>query len=163
MAATRDPSRIDDEARLRVDVAHVRDLIGIDAAMDGRLLVDRFVREAAEKNRKPVVGVSPGALSVLSRHAWPGNIRELRNVVEQMVVFARGPRLEESDVPADIRGASPGEPAGMGALAGHSLEEVEREHIRQTLEATGGNRKGAATRLKIGERTLYRKIERYGL
>ncbi|MBI3723779.1 sigma-54-dependent Fis family transcriptional regulator, partial [bacterium] len=132
-------------------------------AGDIPLLVERFVREAAERYRKPVEGITQAALRVLTRHSWPGNIRELRNVVERMVVLARTPRLDESDVPPEIRGAPEAEAQGVGALAGRSLEDIEREHIRQTLEATGGNRKEAASLLKIGERTLYRKIERYGL
>jgi two-component system response regulator HydG len=126
------------------------------------LLVERFLREASAQYKKPIEGISAGALRLLSRQPWKGNIRELRNTIERMVILSPGPILEEEDVPPDYR-AVEGEPSGMGTLVGHSLDEVEREHIRQTLEATGHNRKEAAERLKIGERTLYRKIERYGL
>lgn len=126
------------------------------------LLVERFMREASVQYKKPIEGISAGALRLLARQPWKGNIRELKNTIERMVILAPGARLEEDDVPPDYRSAE-GEPSGMGVLAGHSLEEVEREHIRQTLEATGHNRKEAAERLKIGERTLYRKIELYGL
>ncbi len=126
------------------------------------VLADRFLRDAATQYRKPIEGISPGALRILSRQPWRGNIRELKNTIERMVILSHGPRLEEEDVPLEYR-AEGGEAAGVGALAGLSLDEVEREVIKQTLEATGGNRKEAAERLKIGERTLYRKIERYGL
>ncbi len=126
------------------------------------LLVDRFVRDASLQYKKPIDGISSAALRVLSRQPWKGNIRELRNTIERMVILAHGARLEEDDVPLDYR-AEGTEPLGMSALAGMSLDDVEREVIKQTLEATGGNRKEAAERLKIGERTLYRKIERYGL
>jgi two-component system response regulator HydG len=129
---------------------------------DIALLVDRFIRDFSVVHKKPIDGISPAALKRLARQPWPGNIRELKNTIERMVILAKGPRLEEEDVPLEYRGGD-GEPSGMGALAGYSLDEVERELIRQTLEATGGNRKAAAERLKIGERTLYRKIERYGL
>jgi two-component system response regulator HydG len=126
------------------------------------LLVDRFVRDAAIQYKKPIEGISSAALRVLSRQPWRGNIRELKNTIERMVILARGTRLEEEDVPLDYRSES-AEPLGVAALAGMSLDDVEREVIKQTLDATGGNRKEAAERLKIGERTLYRKIERYGL
>jgi two-component system response regulator HydG len=129
---------------------------------DISLLVELFVRDFAAKYKKNVEGISPAALRLLARQPWRGNIRELKNAVERMVVLATDKRIEEENVPDEYRGGTE-EPGGMGVLAGHSLEEVEREHIRQTLEATGGNRKDAAERLQIGERTLYRKIERYGL
>jgi two-component system response regulator HydG len=126
------------------------------------LIADRFIRDAAVQYKKPIEGISPAALRVLARQPWKGNIRELKNTIERMVILAPGARLEEEDVPLEYRGES-GESAGIGALTGMSLDDVEREVIRQMLEATGGNRKEAAERLKIGERTLYRKIERYGL
>ncbi|HZV02827.1 MAG TPA: sigma-54 dependent transcriptional regulator [Planctomycetota bacterium] len=127
------------------------------------LIVERFLRDAAAQYRKPVEGISPAALRLLQRQPWKGNIRELKNTVERMVILARGTQLEEEDVPLEYRAPGTVEASGMGSLAGMSLDDVEREVIKQTLEATGGNRKETAERLKIGERTLYRKIERYGL
>ena len=106
-------------------------------------------------------------MAALSRHPWRGNIRELRNVVQQMVVLADGPQLTLRDLPRELRGHDSGElpPPGGGdaSLAGRTMEEIEREAIRETLKMTGGNRKSAAELLQIGERTLYRKIEKYGL
>ncbi|HBP21705.1 MAG TPA: sigma-54-dependent Fis family transcriptional regulator, partial [Planctomycetes bacterium] len=92
------------------------------------------------------------------------NIRELRNVVERLVILANGPVIELRDLPRELRGAeaAAGEVEGA-ALAGRSMDDIEREAIRQTLELTEGNRKQAAQMLQIGERTLYRKIEKYGL
>jgi two-component system response regulator HydG len=126
------------------------------------LLVDRFIRDFSVAHKKPIEGISAGALKLLARQPWPGNIRELKNTIERMVILARGSRLEEEDVPLEYRGGE-GETSGMGSLAGHTLRDVERELIRQTLEATGGNRKAAADKIGIGERTLYRKIEEYGI
>ena len=99
--------------------------------------------------------------------SWPGNVRQLRNVVESMVVVDYDGLLDLDDLPEELAG--PAEPAGQPAgaalvqLVGHSLQEVERLFIAETLRVTGGNREVAASKLGIGERTLYRKIKEYGL
>ena len=97
-------------------------------------------------------------------HPWPGNVRQLRNVIENMVVLAGGERLTVDDLPAEIYrppGQAPGE--RLDQLAGISIEEAEKQLIRNTLKMVGGNREQAAGILGIGERTLYRKIKEYGL
>ena len=131
------------------------------------LLVERFVREYAQTYGKPVEGLEADALSALTRHAWRGNIRELRNVVHHMVVLADGPRLRLRDVPRELRGGAAAPEAAAAppptGLAGRTMDEIERDAIKATLELTQGNRKAAADLLQIGERTLYRKIERFGL
>lgn len=130
------------------------------------LLVEHFAREAAQRHGKPVPTFDREALAALSRYSWEeGNIRELRNVIESLIVLA-GPRVELRDIPREIRGGDEASdpPGSEGAsLAGQSMDTIEREAIRQTLEMTGGNRKAAAELLQIGERTLYRKIEKYDL
>ena len=127
------------------------------------ILIDAFVKEFASKYSKPVRGVSPEAHRVLRRHAWPGNVRELRNCIESMVVTCRAGALEVEDLPPSIRGAEPWRDPGAQGLAGRSLEEVERDLIKQTLESASGSREETARLLGIGERTLYRKLDKYGL
>jgi DNA-binding NtrC family response regulator len=133
------------------------------------MLIDRFAREFADAYGKKIDGIEPDALAALRRHSWPGNIRELRNVLQQMVVLAEAPRLTLKDVPRELRGAeastevAAAAAGGGAALAGRSMDEIERDAIRETLRLTDGNRKAAADLLQIGERTLYRKIEKYGL
>jgi DNA-binding NtrC family response regulator len=92
-------------------------------------------------------------------------VRELRNVVENMVVTGTHEILQLSDLPAGLRSeAVPPAAAGGGlALAGRTAKDVEREHIRATLEFVDENRAKAARMMGIGERTLYRKIKEYGL
>ncbi len=126
------------------------------------LLIERFVEEFSQEHGKRVMGISLEARRILNAYAWPGNVRELRNAIEHMVVISKGPVLEAEDIPDYIRGAKP-EPRGVEGLAGLSLEDVERELIRHTLAFTQGNREAAAKMLGIGERTLYRKINKYGL
>ncbi len=136
-----------------------------DRRADISLLADSFAKEFAKRYGKPAEGIDRDVLAILSRHVWKGNIRELRNVIQNMVVLSSGPRLTLRDVPRELRGHESAEAPAQGdtTLAGRSMEEIEREAIRETLKLTGGNRKAAADLLQIGERTLYRKIEKYDL
>ena len=143
-----------------VDLPPLRDRVA-----DIPFLVDTFVRELAARHETPVESASPEVVSILQAQPWPGNVRELRNVVEFMVVTAGVPVLEPQHLPAPMQGAegvAPALPSGT-SLAGMTAREVEREHIRATLEAVGGNRAQAARMMEIGERTLYRKIKEYDL
>jgi two-component system response regulator HydG len=98
-------------------------------------------------------------------YSWPGNVRQLRNVIENMVVLA--PSSDEDlgiDVlPSEIRPVTGETIGGITNLVGISLEQAEKELIRNTLKMTHGNREQAAKVLGIGERTLYRKIKEYEL
>jgi two-component system response regulator HydG len=137
------------------------------------LLIDHFLREFAQQHGRNVRGITPEARTLLVRAGWPGNVRELRNALESMVLLARSDVLDVKDVPETVldrhgaaaRGASelPSDLQGGYDLRGRSAAEVERELIRTNLELVGGNRHKAARILKIGERTLYRKIKEYGL
>ena len=107
----------------------------------------------------------------LREHAGPGNVRELRNVIETMVVLDQDGELGLEDLPRSLRpadmpaveaAAAPARPEAY-ALAGKSLQQVEQDLIAQTLELVAGNRQQAAEMLGMGERTLYRKIKEYGL
>jgi two-component system response regulator HydG len=115
----------------------------------------------------------------LTSYDWPGNVRQLLNVIQNLVVAAIGEgadpnhlTLDLRHIPDDVRtsdeapGLAEGGPErelGAGALAGASLQQLEKRAIRETLRLTGGNREHAAKLLGIGERTLYRKLKEYGL
>jgi two-component system response regulator HydG len=131
------------------------------------LLIHYFLQQSAEKYAKEIEGIEPDAQQILMSYGWPGNVRQLKNVVEQMVVLSSGPKLTADSIPPDIHpagGRLGGEAlGGMNNLVGISLEQAERELIRNTLKLVNGNREQAAKILGIGERTLYRKIKEYGL
>jgi two-component system response regulator HydG len=127
----------------------------------------------------PIPEITDAAMMRLTAYSWPGNVRQLLNVVQNMVVMALGeaaatgapPRLDvrhipdeivTPDSPGDANLDSTGGTAG-GSLAGTSLEQLEKRAIRETLRLTAGNREKAAELLGIGERTLYRKLKEYGL
>jgi two-component system response regulator HydG len=128
------------------------------------LLAHFFIQSAAEKYEKQVEGLTPEVQQFLMGYHWPGNVRQLRTVIENMVVLARGPRLDMDSLPDELRPKGEAAPASaIGNLAGITLDQAERELIRNTLHMTSGNREQAAKMLGIGERTLYRKIKEYGL
>ena len=132
---------------------------------DIALLIEHFLRELGESYQKPISDINPGARKALFRYSWPGNVRELRNCIEHMVVAAAGAVLTEEDLPEYMlqHGGGLLEPPPSAWPAGRPLEEVEKQHIARTLELVDGNRERAADLLGIGERTLYRKIQKYEL
>ena len=127
------------------------------------LLIHYFMKAASEKYNKTIEGFDPPAQQVLMGYSWPGNVRQLRNTVESSVALAQGPKVTLHDLPADLRPAGGEVSTGMNNLVGISIEQAERELIRNTLKLTEGNREHAAKILGIGERTLYRKIKEYDL
>jgi two-component system response regulator HydG len=149
-------------------------------AADIPLLIEHFIRQFAKRHSKAIKGMSLAARMKLGSFDWPGNVRQLRNVIESMVVVDCDDLLDVDDLPLELEpatavdtsvledasgaAASAGDmPAGLAALVGRRLEDVERILITETLKLTGGNREQAAELLGIGERTLYRKIKEYQL
>lgn len=127
------------------------------------LLIQHFLKQANQDNERHIKGVTPETLRKLSNHGWRGNVRELRNVIERMVIEAEGDMLGADDLPENLRGTTEIVAVGAPNLAGLSMAEVERLHIINTLRLTGGNRERAAKILKIGARTLYRKLKDFGI
>jgi two-component system response regulator HydG len=127
------------------------------------LLVHHFIKQINKESHLNIRGVTPECLRKLTQHNWPGNVRELRNVVERMCVETEGEELTVQDLPENLRAVTDIVPVGLPALAGLPLAEVERLHILNTLKLCGGNRERTAKVLKIGARTLYRKLKDYGI
>jgi len=128
------------------------------------LLIEHFIGQANETHGARVKGVTAEVRRILMAQPWPGNIRQLKNVVENMVVLAAGEKLTVQDLPPEIYAPPQDRSAGpLEQLAGISLEEAEKQLIRNTLKMVDGNREQAANILGIGERTLYRKIKEYDL
>jgi two-component system response regulator HydG len=127
------------------------------------LLVRHYVEHFAAKMDKPSPVVEDEAMVLLTQADWPGNVRQLMNVVQNMVIVAEEQTIRAEHVPIEIRRGGEADEAGMGSLAGMSLDQIEKQAIRNTLRMTAGNREQAARLLGIGERTLYRKLKDYGL
>jgi two-component system response regulator HydG len=130
---------------------------------DIKLLVEHFLKHFTKTHGKDVDAIDRDALVALVQYDWPGNVRELRNAVESMVVRAKGNILTRADLPPEIWAPLPVDQDGWQFLAGRTWQDVERNHIRVSLELCGGNRLKAAKAMGLSERTLYRKIKEYGL
>ncbi len=134
-----------------------------DRKSDLPLLAEHFRDLFAKMHNKDVEGIDREVLVAFSAYDWPGNVRELRNVIESMVVRARGNILTVQDLPPELS-SHPEEIGDPWAfLAGKTVEEVERNQIRVSLDLFQGNRQKAAKALGMSERTLYRKLKEYGL
>ncbi|HEY7422897.1 MAG TPA: sigma-54 dependent transcriptional regulator [Gemmataceae bacterium] len=158
-----------------------------------RPLVEKYFRDFAGRDSQPVQAISPQALRVLQEHDWPGNIRELRNVIERAVALCGGTEIGLEDLPVALRrGRSAGESeepvptfpsaaegdspeiasvseisafpsAGEGESLAQTKEMAEARRIAATLQKHNNNRLRAAAELGISRNTLYNKLHRYGL
>ncbi|HXF04766.1 MAG TPA: sigma-54-dependent Fis family transcriptional regulator [Blastocatellia bacterium] len=127
-------------------------------------LAMHFLDLYRKKLGKSVTGLSERAWEALRRYDWPGGLRELEAVIEQAVATTTGNLITVSDLPQALRPLSADAPQTTLELEiGLPMSEVERRIILQTLDFTGGDKTKAARLLKIGRKTLYRKLEKYGV
>jgi len=128
------------------------------------LLCEAFLRQAAERYGHDSLELTDDALEALKRYNWPGNVRELKNVVENLAITIHSSRISLADLPDYIRGAT-SMPAvvPVSSSVPQSMEQAEIAAIKNALAVSRNNREEAARILGIGERTLYRKIKKYGL
>jgi two-component system, NtrC family, response regulator HydG len=157
----------------RSDLYHRLKVVTIDLpclterSQDIPLLIEHFLKQFVKRHHKNISSMSAAARRRLMAFDWPGNVRQLRNVIESMVVVDYDGVLDVDDLPSEL--AEPidagEEPRGgnLASLVGKPLSEIERLFIAETLEQTGGNREAAAELLGIGQRTLYRKIKEFQL
>jgi DNA-binding NtrC family response regulator len=125
------------------------------------LLVEELVRGANREHGRRVPGVTRGVLDRLGAHDWPGNVSELKNVIDGMVATARGrQRLGPESLPDALRGGE-GSNERLGITVGMTVEAAERRLVEATLAHTGGDKRRAAEMLGIGLKTLYRRLERW--
>lgn len=128
-------------------------------------LTDHFRKLFAKRHHKPIKGVSPAVTRQLFAFDWPGNIRQLRNTVENMIVLDTDGVLDLDDLPPELVDTQERKPVpvdGPVELIGRPLHDIERWAIQETLKLTSGNREEAARILGIGARTLYRRLDEYG-
>lgn len=157
-ATNRDLAAYVKEGKFREDLYYRLNVIDMrlpalkERAGDVPLLVNRYLREFGGKS------VSPDAMRLLEAYQWPGNVRELRNAVEKMCVLSSSGEIGVDDVPDEMKREVP-----MTLSVSGTLGETEKAKILAVLEEVGGNRTKAAERLGISRRTIYRKLEEYGL
>jgi two-component system, NtrC family, response regulator HydG len=172
IAATNRDLRAESAAgRFRADLFYRLSIIEIhlaplrDRREDIPYLTARFVRDCAERLKRPITGVTPAAERVLLQASWPGNIRELRNVIERACILSENKILSERDFKnalvssragaADGNALMPGRPADPNALS-----TGQRQHIERVMRQVGGNKSAAAKLLGLSRRSLYRWLDR---
>jgi two-component system response regulator AtoC len=173
-ATNRNIERTMQEGRFREDLYYRLNVLKLrlpplrEHVEDIPLYVHHFLVKHQETFGKRVYSISDDALEVLKRCEWKGNIRELENVVQRAMLSVKGERIEVSDL-AFLDRAGPSTPLpyneteGLEGYLRAFTERVERSLIRETLKAVGGNQTKAAERLKISRRTLFTKMQQYGL
>jgi len=128
------------------------------------LLIEHFIRKTSEDFNIPIKSISREAYNALERYEFPGNVRELQNIIERSVVFASNATIELGDLPELITGSSTPVKSASKVIPipmGTSLSDVERLMIEHTLEHNDGNRRKTAEQLGISERNLRYKIKQY--
>ncbi|MGO9060767.1 MAG: sigma-54-dependent transcriptional regulator [Candidatus Binataceae bacterium] len=151
------------EGRLREDLYYRLSVFTIivpplrERADDIPVLTQSFIQRFAAESHRPITGADEECLIALQSYPWPGNIRQLRNVIQRAVALSPGPNLRRSDLPAEFQHrASSG--ASFQVRVGATLEEVEQDLIARTIAAFRGNKTRAAKALGISLRTLYNRL-----
>jgi two-component system NtrC family response regulator/two-component system response regulator HydG len=125
-------------------------------------LVNHFISKYARSYGKELRGLAPGTLNALLGYDWPGNIRELENMIERAVVLSTGPELTTDDLPTTLRGPRPRAASPESLIPGATLHEIEREAILRTLEMVEGSTSRAAEVLGISVRKIQYRLKDYG-
>jgi two-component system, NtrC family, response regulator AtoC len=157
--------RFREDLFFRVAVIHIEVPALRARGNDVLLLAQHFLELFSARSGTRLKGISGSAAACLREYPWPGNVRELQNCIERGVALAQGDEITIEDLPDRIRhhrGVPPPVPFGPDARL-LTLEEVERAHILQVLDAVGGNKSQAARILGLDRKTLYRRLGSYGL
>ncbi len=151
--------RLSEELYYRLSVVRIAVPPLRERAEDVPLLVSHFTALYSQRIKKRVAGVDPEAMAALERHAWPGNIRELENVIERAIIMVDdGDEVGPEHLPPELF-----EPEARASGSMQEVRDAERDLILRTLRECGGNRSLAARKLGIGRRTLYDKVTRLGI
>lgn len=148
----------------RVQVVHIEAPPLRDRGNDTLLLAQKFLEEAAARAGREVPSLAPETARLLLDYPWPGNVRELQNCIERAIALGEGGVIAPADLPDRVRaykGPPPGAHAPGELLL--SLEEIERRHVLRVLESVSGNKSQAARILGLDRKTLYRKLQGYGV
>jgi len=154
------------EGRLREDLFYRLNVFSIELPPlrerleDVEPLTEHFIRELGGYHRNRITGVDHDCLQALKACLWPGNVRQLRNVIERALIVSSGPLITVADLPPELRPVGPRD-LGFQVRVGSSLDDIERTLIYRTIEFAGGNKTRAAEILGVSIKTLYNRLERY--
>jgi len=127
------------------------------------LLCDHFIGLFNTRYRKEVKGITDDALNVLLSHSFPGNIRELENIIEHAFIFCAGDMIEVNHLPAELKAESENRELAKSVSGVRDFKDLEKVYIESILEETGGNKLEAAKKLGVHKATLFRKIRQLGI
>lgn len=176
-ATNADLQKLVQDGKFREDLYYRINVVSInlpplrERAGDIPLLMEHFLRDLTKRTGRDAQGFSRAARKALLAYQWPGNIRQLRNTIERMLVLDNDGVLDIDGLPPEIAALVKDQlpdtddelPSGADSLIGKPMTEVEKYYIQRALDLTDGNREEASRMLEIGERTLYRKIKEYEL
>lgn len=157
-----------EQGRFREDLFFRLDIFQIvlppvrDRGGDILLLVNYFLKQFSDDYQRDIVGISPECISALESYDWPGNVREIKNVIHRAVLNSTGGVLLPGHLPERLQQARK-QPPEIKLPMGCTLEEAQQMVIKRTLNWTHNNRRRTASILGISRRTLYNKLERYNL
>jgi DNA-binding NtrC family response regulator len=166
-ASNRDIGQAVRDGKLREDLYYRLNVFTIelpplrDRLDDLPLLITSFVQHYATLNNRDVIDVDEECLAALRSHSWPGNVRQLRNVIERALIVCRARVIGKHDLPEEFQSVAQVGSGDVKMRIGVTLEEMEKELIFRTIEFTSGNKTRAAQVLGISAKTLYNKLERY--
>ena len=172
-ATNKDLKAMAEEGLFREDLFYRLHVVGLslpplrERTDDIAPLAQYFVEKLRKKTNPDIVKISPEAISQLQNYGFPGNVRELENIIEQALVFANAPSIETTDLPPSVSGSKPSEntfqiPAGEIGL-NEFLENAERQMILSAYERSAGVKTETARILKIKTSALYYKLDKYGI
>ncbi len=176
-ATNADLQKLVQDGKFREDLYYRINVVSInlpplrERAGDIPLLMEHFLRDLTKRTGRDAQGFSRAARKAILGYQWPGNIRQLRNTIERMLVLDNDGVLDIDGLPPEIAvlvkdqlpDSEDEMPSGADSLIGKPMTEVEKYYIQRALDLTDGNREEASRMLEIGERTLYRKIKEYEL
>jgi transcriptional regulator with PAS, ATPase and Fis domain len=168
-ATNKDLSTLVKEAKFRDDLYYRLNVVKIDLPPlsqrreDIPMLIDTFIQKFNAKMGKQIAGVSDQALRLLLNHDYPGNVRELENIIEHAFVLCGGNRIDLDCLPKELTTKKEEARVSVPIEEGHPFEKAEAGVVKRALEKNRGNRVKTAGELGISRATLWRKIKQYGL
>src|SRR5579863_3323179 len=170
-ATNKDPEKAVEDGGLRQDLYFRLNVFHIhlpplrDHKDDIPLLSEHILRDINAKHSKSVRGIGAEVLDIFMSHTWPGNIRELRNVLERAAIMSEKDLISRSSLPGEFGKVASKGPSDLSSIkfpVGTTVDAMERELILQTLQATGNNKTRAAELLGVSLKTLNNKLKEYG-
>ncbi len=168
-ATNQDLKRLVEEEKFRLDLFYRLNVIRIHVPAlkkrreDIPALVDHFIRKYSDREKKKIISISAEAMHMLLNYSYPGNIRELENIIERAVVFAEGDTIVSSELPLFLKENDNDFIEGENLTLTDKVKYLEKREIQKALNASHGIKSKAASALGITERILSYKMKNYGI